>query len=82
MSTGWYRSARTGSAHIVHEGRCPRMGTAHQWVMVEGWPAHEVLARVAEVPWLRLCGSCADRLNMAGDDPARFSENDTGTLAG
>lgn len=79
MSAGWYRS--TGSAHIVHEGRCPRKGNAHAWVMVEGWSSHEVLAKVGDMPWLRLCAACADRLKLDPDDPARVCENDA-ELAG
>lgn len=75
MSGGWYRSSGTGS-HIVHEGRCHRRGNSRRWVLVEGMPSHEVLAKLADVPWLRLCSLCADRMKLDADDPARFSDND------
>ncbi len=74
MSAGWFRS--TGTAYIVHEGKCTRKGNARSWSLVDGMPTHEVLAKVADVPWLRLCEACADRLRLDADDPARFSEND------
>jgi len=76
MSAGWYRSSKSTAAYVIHEGRCPRKGGAHPWALVEGMPYHEVLAKIAEVPWLRLCEACADRLRLEADDPARYSDNE------
>jgi hypothetical protein len=76
VSAGWFRSNGTRTKHIVHEGRCPAKGSAHPWDMVDGMSNADVLRKIGNVPWLRLCEKCADRLGVPAGDPARHSDSD------
>jgi hypothetical protein len=74
--SAWYRSAHQGSSHIIHAHGCPNIRGERQWGTVAGWKTDKVVSHIAGIPWLRLCESCANRLQLAGDHPARSTDGD------
>lgn len=59
-----YCRDRTGT--VVHRQDCRRKGQAPSWRFVDGKTHAEVLALIAETPWLRACTFCMTARHITG----------------